>query len=528
MNPTPSESAGVAAPRMVSTHPEFLPLSTLRAAWKQKVTFLACSSLLAALGAGAFQLLPQSYRAEILILVEAQQIPERLVDSTVNADLTDRVATLQQQMLSTTRLQNIIDRYTLYDSVKGKPAVEDVIRAMRRDITIKIEKGWSRNRPGAIRVTYTGREPAIVSAVANDLGNFFIEENDRSREQRAEGTSEFLTAQLTQARTQLEEYEAKLMAYKKTHAGELPDQTQSIIASISRLQIDLQARQESLMRAQQNRAAIEATLQSAENTLAELLKTAQTATVGRPADTGTATAPAATEPLTRKRSEILEEQLTAGRQRYSDKHPMIRALQAEIATARQREASERPARSAGISPVAVMPSPTPVRRLDLRDTAEIGQARERVSGLKAQLELMGREVDQRQKSSDQVSRELAGLQSNLSRVPVHEQQLLALMRGYEAASNHYKGLTDKNFSADLTADMERRHQAERFSVLEPARPPEKPYSPDPRKGGIAIGMGSLGLGAAFAFLRELRRNVILGEWELPADIPVLGRVPDLS
>jgi hypothetical protein len=36
------------------------------------------------------------------------------------------------------------------------------------------------------------------------------------------------------------------------------------------------------------------------------------------------------------------------------------------------------------------------------------------------------------------------------------------------------------------------------------------------------------LSIAAVFIQELRRNVILGEWELSPDITVLGRIPRLS
>jgi hypothetical protein len=80
-------------------------------------------------------------------------------------------------------------------------------------------------------------------------------------------------------------------------------------------------------------------------------------------------------------------------------------------------------------------------------------------------------------------------------------------------------------SADVAADMERRQKAERFIMLETARTPERPVAP---KKPIFYGGGfSLGLafGMALALGIEFKRDVLLGEWELPAGVTVLGRVP---
>ena len=67
-------------------------------------------------------MIPATYRAEAVILVDGQKVPERYVASTVNADVQDRLATISQQILATSRLQRIIDSYHLYQREKPRPA----------------------------------------------------------------------------------------------------------------------------------------------------------------------------------------------------------------------------------------------------------------------------------------------------------------------------------------------------------------------------------------------------------------------
>ena len=203
MPDTPSTEARPAVPaaKPQPARPEYLPLSLLRAAWKQRKTFLCSSLLLAATGAVAFRFIPATYRAETLILVEAQQIPERLVDSTTQIDLTDRLSTIQQQILSRARLAAIMEKHGLRQSDPAASGLAEDLDDLRSDISLKIERGWSRSRPGAIRVAYVGRDALTAAAVANDLGNLFIEQNERARGQYAEGTAEFLADQLKRSGT---------------------------------------------------------------------------------------------------------------------------------------------------------------------------------------------------------------------------------------------------------------------------------------------------------------------------------------
>ena len=176
------------------------PLSLIRMLWKRKLHILAAAVGLSAATVAVVMLWPATYRAETLILVDQQKIPEKFVSATVNAELQDRLATLSQEILSQTRLQKIIQTLNLYEKERKTRTQEEILEMMAGDISVTAEKGWIQNRPGAFRVAYQGRNPATVAAVTNQLGNLFIEENLRSRENMAEGTADFMKTQLDQAK----------------------------------------------------------------------------------------------------------------------------------------------------------------------------------------------------------------------------------------------------------------------------------------------------------------------------------------
>ena len=106
--------------------------------------------------------------------------------------------------------------------------------------------------------------------------------------------------------------------------------------------------------------------------------------------------------------------------------------------------------------------------------------------------------------------------------------MAGVTRDYEMAKANYRSLLDKKISAEMATEMERRQKAERFTVLDPARVPEKPVKPNrPLLGGLASAF-SLALGVAIAIGRELKRGAVLGDWELPPDTSILGRVPTIE
>ena len=57
--------------------------------------------------------LTDEYTSKTLVLVEQQKVPDSVVQSVVSEDIAQRLATMQEQILSRTRLQPIIDKFNL-------------------------------------------------------------------------------------------------------------------------------------------------------------------------------------------------------------------------------------------------------------------------------------------------------------------------------------------------------------------------------------------------------------------------------
>src|SRR6266699_6755711 len=74
------------------------------------------------------------YTSQSLVLVEEQKVPEGYVKPVVTEDLTQRIATLQQQVLSRNRLQPMIDRLGL---AKGGKNLDDAIDDIRQNVAIE-------------------------------------------------------------------------------------------------------------------------------------------------------------------------------------------------------------------------------------------------------------------------------------------------------------------------------------------------------------------------------------------------------
>ena len=210
--------------------------------------------------------IPSSYQSSTLILVEPQKVPTSYVTPTVPGTVDDRLRTISQQIMSRTNLSKIIKEYSLYkreDVASAKrndllgrvqnnvkqilvqyglsreemstplnqdEVPEEIIDRMRKDIALKVIG------KEAFSVTYNGQNPNTVMRVTNTLALLFIEENLKTRERQAEGTSEFLASQLVEAERELQRQEQKLKEYQQQHRGAMPAQLDANLRTLDRLQ----------------------------------------------------------------------------------------------------------------------------------------------------------------------------------------------------------------------------------------------------------------------------------------------------
>jgi succinoglycan biosynthesis transport protein ExoP len=513
-------------------NPRYSVLSLLRSVWKRRYLSLSVMVLLSSITFGVVLSLPAIYRSEAHILVDSQKIPEQYVASTVNSDVGDRLATISQQILSSTRLKKIIDDFDLYREDRKKIPQEEIIEKMRSDIDIQLERGWTGGRPGAFRVAYQGPNPTIVAEVANRLANLYIEENLRTRYNQAEGTSDFIEAQLKDAQKKLDETEAAVSKFKTEHAGELPQEESQLTGALGRLQVQLQGNQDALNRDTQSKVFAENALAMAQAAEAAVKKVAETP----PAAPVPAGSPNPTRrPL--KASELMERQLDVMQIRYGDAHPDVKRLKANIDYAKklERQLDEKDAAQASDAREAEAAHPPPSEPGQPQNSAaaatdapppspELIRARQQVTNIEIQLNMINKDLDVRAAERQQILKGIATDEARVARLPIREQEMAKIMRDYEISKVTYSSLLAKKNAAEMSTDMERREKAERFTMLDPGRVPERPFKPN-RPLWEAFGSAfALALGLAVGIGRELQADVLLGEWELQKQYPILGRV----
>lgn len=185
------------------------------------------------LGLFATLVAQKTYQATTLILVQQQSVPTAYIKSVVSSSINQRISTISQQILSRSNLEKIIHQFGLYENT-GNMYLEDKIASMRNRVQVKIER--TRQGAEAFSIIFKGSNPQKVMQIANTLASFFMDENLKVREAQAIGTSEFLESELEKTRHRLEERERKLAKYRSKYLGGLPDELETNLRTLDRLQ----------------------------------------------------------------------------------------------------------------------------------------------------------------------------------------------------------------------------------------------------------------------------------------------------
>jgi uncharacterized protein involved in exopolysaccharide biosynthesis len=326
------------------------------------------------------------------------------------------------------------------------------------------------------------------------VASLLIEEGTRDRDLLLEGTDQFLDNQLEEARQRLIEHEKKVEAYRRKFAGELPGQIGSNLQAVQTQQSQVQQLVTAMDRDQERRLLLERQVAELENA------TDATGEDGSPTS----------QQLAQARMQLANMQLTlkADHPDVQQMRRVIRDLEAKL----EAEARSRPVSADSTGPSGG--SPRARKIADLRD---------QIAQLDRQLARNTADVQRLRQSSDSYLRRAeAG--------PTRETEMVELNRDYSTFQGTYASLLGKKEAAMLAANLERRQAGQQFQILDEARLPSRPFSPNRQRMNI-LGMGlGLAIGLVLVALLEYRNTGLQTDDEVAGvlELPVLAVVPRME
>src|SRR3989337_3033548 len=187
------------------------------------------------------------------ILNTTQRLPSNYVASTVTSTIDQRMLAMTQQILSRTSLEKIIRALNLFSNNGSEKGMDGRVNQMRKIINIE------NNRNDTFRLSFDHESPQTAMEVTARLASLFIDENVRSREQQAAGTTAFMNTEVERLRKELEEQESIVNLYKSQHQKDLPEQLDANLRTLEQMRRELESGMLRLTSLEERKALIEET-----------------------------------------------------------------------------------------------------------------------------------------------------------------------------------------------------------------------------------------------------------------------------
>lgn len=459
----------------------------MRRAPAMLLLFLIC----AAIGMVLATRLPTVYQSSARMLVQSQQISERLAETTVQIAALEEAEILREQLMTRANLIDIANDFDVFEDIRGM-SPDEVVAEMRAATQIDAEGGDSRRTgpmPVTMTVSFRARTGQIAADVVNEYVTRITAENVRLRTGQAEETLEFFEREVDRLGTELDLRSARITDFQRENADALPDDQ------------DFRLQRQSLL--QERLAAAERERRALIETRARTIQVFEaTGSVGGGLST-----------LSPEQQELraLEGQLADLLLTFSENAPQVQQVRRRIAQLETRIASQAP-----LVPDAPGDEDDDTGTAPLDDTAIANPL------LAVQLA----EIDSRIATLDTLiadtEAEIAELEAAISQAPLNAIALQQLQRDYDNVQLQYDAARQSLAQARIGEVIETGGRGRRISLLEPAVVPSSPASPNrPMIAAAGVGAGLALAAALFVLLELLNRSV-----RRPAEITrALGITP---
>jgi len=448
--------------------------------------------------------LPDRYYSWATVRVVPQQVPDQYVRSQQTENIQSRLNSMQVSVLSRTRLERVINDLNLYPEERRQGIMEDIVQQMKNDISYGVLKG------DVFQVGFTGSNARTVQKVAETLAGFFVLESQTDQSNLAEGTSQFLEAQVEDARRRLVDKEKELQNYRTKFSGQLPTQLEANLQAQVNIQGQIREFSDAINQAQNRRLLLESQAKDLESQAPGAEGPGSLPTMSAAGD-------AVQGGTLMQQLEYAKAQLDLLQKHYTDAQPDVKRLKSIVADLQAKVDAEALTR-----PVSAEPTPA-VSSVELARQKRLKETRDQITQLDRQIAAAQGEVKQLRASHDD-------LQRRIDSVPARESEMTDMLRDYNTLTSTYNDLLAKREESKLAANLQSRQYGEQFKIVDQARIPERPNSPNRpliNLGGMGAG---LAIGLVLVALLEYRDRSFKTDDEIISllALPVLAVVPNME
>ena len=495
---------------------------------RKRIFAIAASVVMVIVIAAAF-LWPKTFRSQAIILIEQQDIPADLVQTTITSYAQQRIEEIKQRIMTIGNIIDIVEEFELYSE-------RDLERKTRTEIAEEFREAVSirpisaevvdprSGRPTqaiiAFSLSFDGDTPNKVQKVTNEITTLYLDENLKERTEQTKSTSDFLSSEAEMLSEQLEELDGNVAAFKEKHEGAMPAQNQFNLNVVDRSDLQISSLEFQLNQLKKRKLELEGQLSQISPTAPITLSNGQM--VLGDADRLSAlrsqvrqfeSVYRADHPtLVRLRREIDSLLAVAGNEnQYEDVVEQLQGERDRLSELKGRYTSDHP---------QVIKSQRVIDDLEAQLTqgvetsAEMNPDNPAYLVLKMRLSATNEDIRANEEKVKSLRAKIERYEGYLSSSPQIEKEYQKLLRDYQNTYSKYQEIRAKKMSADLALNLESERKGERFTLIQPPELPIDPVSPNRTAMVFLAVILGLGTGLGMTILREAIDTSIFGAAEV--------------
>jgi uncharacterized protein involved in exopolysaccharide biosynthesis len=428
------------------------------------------------------------YRSSGVIIIDRPEVSDQFLPGTFQAtDREQRVARINDEVMTRENLATIIETHNLYPELRGSQDARSVVSELREkfELDMMLADDDPRNRYAGevlgFTLSYYHPDAETAQNVTRDIVELFLEGNLKRRQDAYLDTAEALSREAEEIRTTVAQLESRLAEFKTRNPGALPEDRTYNRQIVERMERDLSDLEREIRALQERKTLLQSQLAQTEPWVtvigpdgepvpastdrmqqlqAEYLRLIGIYNANHPdvirvhreieSLTGSTGNPAFRQAL---ESEYMSKQLelTDAQLKYGDSHPDVVALKRSVATL-QEQIRQLPDDAPDLPPPN---NPTYIN-------------------LEVQLKSLDNELGALQRERRELQDETSQLDEAIQMTPEVERQYMELTRDLDIARKQYTDTMARRMAVERAGALEASELAERYVLT---RAPSLPFEP---------------------------------------------------
>jgi succinoglycan biosynthesis transport protein ExoP len=401
---------------------------------KRKYLFIALSAIIMSVIVWGGYLLPKKYKAESMVFIERSVIKDLVQGIAVNPSIDQRIRVLRYAMLSRANILKVLKALDRDTQVKNKQELEELIKYFQARTQINIKGN------DLFIVSLVDSDPKFARDYINTLVRKYVEEVVSAKREESYGANRFLNEQVAFFKEKLDNVEDKIIKFRQQQGIYVAADERTVIEEIKEHKRDINAI-----------AMKKEELQSVIDILKKQIDIVEPVTVATYKLSGT----------DQNRISALEKRIKALLTRYTEKHPEVVTLKAEL-EALKKQGPEPSETESGMEPETSTANPV------------YQELEQKLYATEAELQAL----NTRQKKLEAL---VKTKENQLENIPENKKVLATLERERASRKELYNKLLERQGRAWVSKEMEIEDKSATFKIVDPAVLPEKPTSPNMKK-----------------------------------------------